>query len=358
MLVSFPHMDKMHLALEKVCQTLQVPYLTPPLPGPETLKRGQELAPEGSCLPFCLVLGNMRQALDMGADAIMMLGGSGPCRFGYFVYLAVKILKAAGYEFTEMIIDKGYHRQNYKILRQMAPVSLPALIQAAHLGWELLCGEEILDRIGREYAPLATDRPGFNEFMASARSSLRKAASPQEAILLKRSVITHLHSLEMYPADSVIRVGLIGDIYTLLEPFANHQVEDFFAARNVAVYKEMSVSGWLPNILLPWKKGVYRRNLLENAQPYLTSSVGGFGLETVANARVMGQKHIDGLVQLFPMGCMPEIVARSALDKMCRDQKTPALFVTLDQHHSPTGFETRLEAFLDVLYTKKQQHAV
>lgn len=358
MLVSFPHMGKMHLALEKVCQTLHIPYLTPPLPGPDTMKMGQELAPEGSCLPFCLVLGNMRQALELGADAIVMLGGSGPCRFGYFVYLAVKILKAAGYEFTEMIIDKGYHLQNYRTLQQMAPVSLPALISAAHLGWELVCGEELLDKIKREYAPLVVDPTGFAEFTASARSSLRKADSVQETALLRRSIIRHLNTLEMHPEDNVIRIGLVGDIYTMLEPFANYQVEGFLAERQVAVYKEMSVSGWLPNILLPWKKGDYRRRLLENAHPYLTCSVGGFGLESVANAHLMNNGHVDGIIQLFPMGCMPEIVARSALDKMCRDEKTPALFITLDQHYSRTGFETRLEAFLDVLYAKKQRPAV
>ncbi|PKM88505.1 MAG: hypothetical protein CVU87_07375 [Firmicutes bacterium HGW-Firmicutes-12] len=354
MIISFPHMGKIHLALEKTCQILELPYIVPSLPGPKTLKLGQELAPEGSCLPFCLVLGNMREALEKGADAILMLGGSGPCRFGYFIYLAVELLKDAGYVFEPVIIDKGYHLKNFMKLQHISRTSLPSLVKAVFFGWELLVSEEIIDRLEREYAPLIIDRLCFSKLLAEARQELSLARTLQETKVIRSRVIEYIKNTKMYPMDKVLRVGLIGDIYTLLEPYANHQVEVFLRKHNVVVYKEISVSGWLPNLLLPWRTTSYRRELLKKATPYLGSSVGGFGLETVANAHMMRNTKADGLIQLFPLGCMPEIVARSALNKMCHDEKIPVLCVTMDQHHSKTGFETRLEAFLDMLHNRQQ----
>jgi predicted nucleotide-binding protein (sugar kinase/HSP70/actin superfamily) len=348
-------MGKVHLALEKICQILELSYIAPSKPGPKTLKLGQELAPEGSCLPFCLVLGNMREALDNGADAVLMLGGSGPCRFGYFIYLAVQLLKDAGYEFEPLIIDRGHHLNNFTKLQQINRVSLPTLVQAVFFGWELLVSEEMLARIEREYTPLIIDRSGFAKIIAQARYELSIARTSKEIMAIRKVVKDYIRNTKIYALDNILRVGLIGDIYTLLEPYANHQVEEYLCKHEVIVYREMSVSGWLPNLLLPWRTTSYRRELLKNAAPYLGNSVGGFGLETVANAHIMRNTKADGLIQLFPMGCMPEIVARSALNKMCRDEKIPVLCVTMDQHHSKTGFETRLEAFLDMLYNRQQK---
>lgn len=355
MLVSFPHMGKMHLALEKACQILEIPCIVPALPGPETLRLGQELAPEGSCLPFCLVLGNIRESLEKGADSILMLGGSGPCRFGFFIYLAVQILKDAGYKFEPLIIDRGYHLNNLRILQDSNHNSILTLIKAAYFGWEILVCEETIARIEREYTPLVLEIAKFDEFLAEARNKLCSVENLKEVAFIRKDIMAFIKDVPMHPAEKSLKVGLIGDIYTLLEPYANHRVEEYLRNRGVVVYKEMSVSNWLPNILLPWRKSGYRQGLLAKAYPYLCSSVGGFGLETVANAKMMNETNVDGIIQLFPLGCMPEIVARSALDKMCRDEKIPALYVTLDQHHSMTGFETRLEAFLDMLYNRQQK---
>jgi predicted nucleotide-binding protein (sugar kinase/HSP70/actin superfamily) len=117
----------------------------------------------------------------------------------------------------------------------------------------------------------------------------------------------------------------------------------------------MSLFNWIPNALLPWRKGPYKKRLLEYAAPYLADSVGGFGLESVANTRKLGLEAVDGIIQLFPLGCMPEIVAKSALNKICLWENIPVLSITMDQHDSTTGFITRVEAFLEVLQAQKKE---
>ena len=349
MLLSFPHMGKLHLALSQTCRLLDIPYLVPSPPGPHALKLGQELAPEGSCLPFCLVLGNMREALEAGADTIMMLGGCGPCRFGYFVYLAVRILNDAGYRFQPLIIDRGYHWSNYGTIKRAGRVSMPSLVKAARLGWAMVVCEETIARIEREELPRVTEPHRWQKILNDCRDSLAETQSLEEVARIRERVLAGVSQMQFLPPDEVLKVGLVGDIYTLLEPYANYRIEEYLKEKGVAVYKEMAVSSWIPNTVLPWRRVRYYGGLLQEASPYLRFCAGGFSLETVANARKMKRRRVNGIIQLFPLGCMPEIVARSVLNRICHDDNIPVLSVTIDQHESMTGFETRLEAFLDMI---------
>ncbi len=357
MLISFPHMGKLHLALTRTLKLLDIPYLIPPLPGPAALQLGQELAPEGSCLPFCLVLGNMREALNSGADTLVMIGGSGPCRFGYFVYLAEKLLVDAGYKFRVLIIDKGHLWQDYSYLKRGGGFSALALIAAAKHGWQLVVCDEAISALKREYLPRALDPVKLNDYFTECSEELTRTESVAKILQIRAKIENQIKKTPLLPASSVLRIGLVGDIYTLLEPYANHEIEDFLQRSGVCVYKEMAVSRWIPNILLPWRKGGYTRELLSYAYPYLQSSVGGFGLESVANTRKMGESCVDGIIQLFPLGCMPEIVAQSAINRICQKEHLPVLSITMDQHDSMTGFKTRLEAFLEMLNRQKKNRA-
>ncbi len=352
MLVSFPHMGELYLAVEKMCNLMAIPCVVPARPGPTTLKKGSELAPEGSCLPFCLILGNMQEALELGADTLMMLGGRGPCRFGYFIYLAEKILKEAGYDFQTLIIDRGHIYQSYRTIRNNTDASWSRLIRAVSFSWRLLACEEFLRKIKREGRAYAVDKKGFDEAMLYWEEKIKGISDEREIQRIEQEIFKYVGEMARHPEERILKIGLVGDIYTLLEPYANHGIEEFLMERGVSVYKEISVVNWLPNALFPWRKGRYRETLLQQAFPYLKNHVGGFGLESVAGARRMRELSVDGVLQLFPLGCMPEIVAHSALNRMCVQEGIPIMSMALDGHQSATGLETRLEAFLDMVNSK------
>lgn len=353
MLLSFPRMGDIHYALAETCRLLDIPYILPAPPGPRVLQLGQELAPEGSCLPFSLVLGNMREALDMGADTLIMLGGSGPCRFGYFVYLAEKILQDAGYDFQMLIIDRGHNLKTLKALKKAGGVSWSRLFEAAKYGWLLITCRETLDFLERGYLPQALYPENLLGFINYCRNRLSQTCSCQEIISLREMIMDYGLHMPLRPKEEVLKVGLVGDIYTLLEPYANYCIEEFLRGQGISVYKEMAVSHWIPNVFLPWRRGPYRERLLRGAYPYLESSVGGFGLESVAHVRAWISQDVDGIIQLFPLGCMPEIVARSALNKIGPTEGIPILSITMDQHDSSAGFQTRVEAFLEMIKYRK-----
>ena len=73
----------------------------------------------------------------------------------------------------------------------------------------------------------------------------------------------------------------------------------------------------------------------------------------MANSVKYSLDNVDGIIQLFPLGCMPEIVARSALSRLGSQEGLPIMSIPMDEHDSSTGFATRLEAFLDMLWRRK-----
>ena len=78
MLVTFPHMGNAYIAMKSVLEDLGVEVLVPPPCTKRTLELGTKHAPELACLPLKLNIGNYIEALEMGAEVIVMAGGVGP----------------------------------------------------------------------------------------------------------------------------------------------------------------------------------------------------------------------------------------------------------------------------------------
>jgi predicted nucleotide-binding protein (sugar kinase/HSP70/actin superfamily) len=71
------------------------------------------------------------------------------------------------------------------------------------------------------------------------------------------------------------------------------------------------------------------------------------------------RRNYDGVIQLAPLTCMPEIVAHSIFPALTRDYKIPLLTFYLDEHSGEAGIQTRLEAFIDLIEaqrSKKEEH--
>ena len=91
------------------------------------------------------------------------------------------------------------------------------------------------------------------------------------------------------------------------------------------------------------------------AKPYLKTLVGGHGRETVGSAIYYANKGFDGVIQLLPLNCMPEIVAKSIINQVSQDLSFPIMTLVLDEMTGEAGFITRLEAFVDLLERRREE---
>ncbi|NLG37884.1 MAG: hypothetical protein GX549_07690, partial [Clostridiales bacterium] len=92
---------------------------------------------------------------------------------------------------------------------------------------------------------------------------------------------------------------------------------------------------------------------VEAAAPYLGMDIGGHTRETIGHTVMHAREGYDGIIQLYPLGCMPEIVAQSILPRVIDDMDIPVLTLIYDEFTGEAGYITRLEAFLDLLLQRR-----
>ena len=347
MILTFPHMGSLGMILEDLFRGLGMEVVPPPPISKDTIAHGTTLAPEGSCLPFKIILGNFMEAVDSGADTIVMLGGTGPCRFGYFSYLIEMILRDHGYRFKMIILDPEQLFPGVRDLFGGFGRSLHSTLKQVYLAWTKL---KALDSLHQNYLsvqPYLAFTSGT--FYQESVTSIINSRSPVETASCLKTGLDVLNRCRPTPDSRRPRVGLIGDIYTLLEPMANYQIETELGRLGLELEKSIYLSSWLVNNISPIGRRRHGYFLRCEAGPYLEEAVGGHGLDTVAWAVRFARKGMAGVIHVLPLTCMPEIVAESILPRISRDYNVPVISLSVDEHFSPSGFRLRLEAFADMV---------
>jgi predicted nucleotide-binding protein (sugar kinase/HSP70/actin superfamily) len=124
------------------------------------------------------------------------------------------------------------------------------------------------------------------------------------------------------------------------------------------VDREISVTGWFHQHLFPNREALARRDTIKAAaRPYLGTEVGGHGHVSIGLTALAKQENIDGIIHLMPFTCMPEIVAQNILVRLSQQFDVPVLTFILTDQTGEAGFETRVEAFLDILKERKLTEA-
>ena len=107
-----------------------------------------------------------------------------------------------------------------------------------------------------------------------------------------------------------------------------------------------------------WKENMVRKKhelkVIKAADPYLRELIGGHGILSVGETVLFAKHGYDGVIQLAPFSCIPEIVAKGILPRVSRDLGIPVLTVFLDEQTGKAGLQTRLEAFVDLLQQQRR----
>lgn len=360
MQVTFPHMGNMYIPLRAILQRLGLEVVVPPPSSKKTLSLGVKHGPEFACLPLKLNLGNFIEAREMGADTVIMAGGCGPCRFGYYAQIEQAILKDIGQDMDFIVLEPpdGHITELLMKIKKIARKrSWWDIFQAVRFGYRKAKAVDDIERAcfrlrSREIVSGSTD--------AAYRKSLAlidHAYTWDELTIAGEKARELIGGVSFDAKRQVIKIGLIGEIYTLLEPFSNQNLERHLGLLGVEVDRSIYLSEWVNNHLLGGllKGSRKSKDICAAAQPYLRYFVGGHGQETIGSTVLYAGDGFDGVIQLFPFTCMPEIVAESILPDVSSDLGIPSLTLIMDEHSGEAGVLTRLEAFVDLLEQKREQ---
>lgn len=89
----------------------------------------------------------------------------------------------------------------------------------------------------------------------------------------------------------------------------------------------------------------------QNVKPFLSSSFFETGLDILGSVHAfLVLPELVGMVYLSPFACGVDAIITEFIERRLRnEQRIPYLKITVDEHSGEAGFDTRLEAFLDML---------
>jgi len=359
MKVTFPHMGNLYICLKAMLEYLGVDTVVPPPSTKRTLGLGSKHSPEFACMPLKLNLGNFMEASELGADTILMAGGCGPCRFGYYAQVEYEILKDLGYQYSLVVLEPP-EKHISELLARIRYItgnhSWLEVIRGIRYGYRKARAVDELEMMAMRLRPRELN-PGQTDLALSlALEGVDGARIPGE---LPAAIDRAMEIMRGVPAESrpVIRVGLVGEIYTLLEPFANLDIEKKLGRLGVEVDRSIYLSEWVnDHLFMGLIRGIRSSSLYKKAAgPYLRHFVGGHGQETLGAAVYYKNLGFDGVIQILPFTCMPEIVAQSILPGFSQDTGVPVMTLIVDEQSGEAGIMTRLEAFVDLLAEKFEE---
>ncbi len=324
--------------------------LAPPITR-RTVDRGTACMDENICLPAKITLGNILDMHDDGIDTVVEWDQCGDCR------------------------QKAYWIMHSSILRQQGVDMKIHPIQPMNaMGWL----DEVLGGLPK--------RRSRRLIRAILRNLWASDVATMEAQARK---------LEQANAEGTPKIGVCGEIYTVLEPAANLELLQRLKRSGAYVHNALPLSQFMYHYLLDTGGGVigrgtrqkmkwavgfaylgmwreirdwclgqmerpdvdvrlYHRAKME-ADAYLPKEgVGGHGKESIAWTIYYALAGFDSVVHIMPFPCMPEATVSVLVDEVARDYGISVNHFVFDQQFGEQNVITRAEALVNMVRFRRQ----
>jgi predicted nucleotide-binding protein (sugar kinase/HSP70/actin superfamily) len=362
MKAAIPYFGTGTLALKGFLEDLGAEAVMPPPTSKRTLELGILHSPEQICLPFKITLGNLIEACEQGADTLFMAAGTRKCRFGYYhlvqervigrLFPGVRLFGLSQYSATEFVFRKLPEIFGVTPAHSLWAVKrLFASARAIHVRDNLVRRLRPYDFTAAE--AVARERPVTVPFSdVSPHTARAKTGDSLVGTQLRRQCPRVRNSLSFRGegAPCPVRIGLVGEVYLLLESFANSELEKELGRLGVEVVTERSLYNHLRH-LLKLEPGYYASAW--HARRYIGESPGGEVTKTIGETVRFARQGCAGAIHVFPFTCMPENMALEILQQVSEDYGLPVMSLSFDEHTSRTGLVTRLEAFVDMVTRRR-----
>ena len=310
-----------------------------------TLELGSKYSPDFVCTPFKYTLGTMLESLEEGADFLIQLGGG--CRYGYYHELQEQILKDLGYQFTMVNLISGGNRISIKKLLKEYPLEIRKknLVRYLLITKKMVIYMDKIDAYIRKNRCYEKEIGAFNKLRDEMLTEFSNCKSYMHLRRVYRKYLKKMKNIPRRDVNKKIKVGIIGELYTLMEPKANEEIEQLLNERGIELKRYTNVT----YLLFQKRKSV--KKYLKNF--FIKYRMGADALDNIHHTKELCEKGYDGIIHMKASFCTPEIGAMPIIESVAQEYNVPVLFFSMDTHTSETGFLTRIEAFCDMLEMRK-----
>jgi len=351
--VSFPHLGNYYIPVYSLFKNIfdekTTKILIPRKNSFKSLEKGNLVSPDFICTPFKYNMGNFIEALDMGANVLIQIGGG--CRYGYYSELQEQILRDMGYNFTFITLSdsNGINILNIyrKIKKINKKITFKKFVSIFLLAIDMIKFLDEFEMYIRDNIVYEFDKGSFKKLHSDFLKEMKYLKNKKEFILFKEKYLNELKNIKLQKRD-VIKIGIVGELYSLMEPFANFNLEEKLEKMGIQVKRFTTAT------YLLFEKGKKQKELLKKSKNYIRYLIGADGAESISHTLDLIDEGYDGVIHIKPFSCIPEINAMPILQKIQSDFDFPIMYMTFDLQTSNEGFMTRIEAFCDMLKMKKE----
>lgn len=315
--------------------------IKPPIITTKTLELGSKYSPDFVCTPFKYTLGTMIESLEHGADTLIQLGGG--CRYGYYHELQNQILKDLGYHFQLInLINGGNYIKITKLIKEyhLHPKYLKIPKYYIMMKQMVKYLDNIEDYI-RKNRCYEKEKGAFNQLEGKMIKDFITCSNAFKLRCIYKKYLKQFKLIPMNKPSKEIKIGIIGELYTLMESFSNYNIEQKLNDRGISVTRFTNAS-----YLLFEKKNKVKKYLKELKIKY---RMGADALDNIYHTEYMCKNNYDGIIHIKSSFCTPEILVKPIIEDIAQKHDVPVIFFSIDMNTSETGFETRLDAFCDML---------
>ena len=348
------------VAFKTLFTSLGLDVVIPDPTNREAIKIGVKQSPEFVCFPFKATIGDFVNAIEKGADTLIMAIDCGPCRFGFYASVQERILKDMGYKDITIIPLDQADLLDFKWVKTLQEVSgrkdlsmyskfVKAVIFFIKKA-KLLNDIQIAEGIFRAYERNQGDT---TDLIKNLLNKLDQANTLSELKKFKSVIKQDFSNLDIDKTRNPLRVGVSGEIHISLEPYVNLDIRRKLGEMNIEVHQSLSLYDW---VVHKFHLNYHRKWLEHLSHPYVPMDIGGECQWVLGEYIDKAQAGFDGFVHQYPFLCMPEVTARTIItNKLKGIYDLPIIYFSFDEQSGLAGFRTRLEAFSDLMYGRRNK---
>lgn len=352
-----------------VRQGLGLEYVSPPRMTKRTVELGAKYSPDFVCAPFKSMMGNYIEALERGANVLIQTGGT--CRLGYYGELHEQLLRDMGYDFELFNLTLFRYQTIPDLLKAMkhyAPdAPLTQIAAALPATYQMIRALDKVDDYYRQNMGFEKKKGTFDKIRRRFLRLLGRAKNLREVNYIYKKTMDAFHAVPLNKPERPLRVGVVGEYFTIIDTYANHEIEKKLAAMGTEVHRWMNLSNSV--LICPEEHTIKKLqhyvnydlnrfpssiwvDIQKKQSSYVEYDTGSSSVSTITLAEYYAKKGFDGLIHIKSFGCTPEMDCVPILHNISADYKIPILYMNYDTQTSDTGIETRLEAFYDMIAMK------
>lgn len=351
--IAFPHMGDYYLPANYLLshiypndQIIKAPKITS-----KTIEIGTKYSPDFICTPFKYTLGTMIECLEEKADILIQMGGG--CRYGNYAILQEQIIKDLGYNCKIInLVTKGKPdiKRINNLLKQINPkYSKIKAIYYSFIALKMVKYMDIIDNYIRENIGFEIKKGSFENLKKEMLVEFSRTNNYRKLYKTYKKYFKKFKQIKINKKTNNLKIGIIGELYTIMEPFSNYYLEKNLAKNHIEIKRFTNVH------YLLFEKAKKYKKYKKYAKKYFKYSMGADASDNIARCKYLCENKYDGIIHIKSSFCTPEIGAMPILNKIASEYKVPIIFFSFDSATSKTGVETRLEAFYDMLEMRREK---